>query len=74
MHSRFVYQNLMTFRASHTLLINTNHRLVINETDHGHLAAAGAGGVPVHVRGPRRCGPTGTDHIRNGNVSLSRVW
>ena len=33
--ARRLYQDNMTFRASHTLIVNTNHRPIIAETDHG---------------------------------------
>lgn len=33
--ARRLYQDNMTFRASHTLLVNTNHRPIIDQTDHG---------------------------------------
>ena len=33
--ARRLYQDNTTFRASHTLIVNTNHRPVIDQTDHG---------------------------------------
>jgi putative DNA primase/helicase len=33
--ARRLYQDNMTFRASHTLIVNTNHRPIIDQTDHG---------------------------------------
>jgi P4 family phage/plasmid primase-like protien len=33
--ARRLYQDKMTFSASHTLIVNTNHRPLIDQTDHG---------------------------------------
>ncbi|OBG89903.1 MULTISPECIES: phage/plasmid primase, P4 family [unclassified Mycobacterium] len=33
--ARRLYQDNMTFRSSHTLIVNTNHRPIIDQTDHG---------------------------------------